>query len=165
MHKYIMALMTVFRDQSKTIVNGKKQSEQTQAFIEDEEKVKAKLKALKLDRSKTVKRFRRIKSNRSIENRSEKELDMIVVEFNEESSKRFATPRTFGARSTLSTSIQTKPPAREHWNENLESNKSNGTTFSAKERATLKGGTATASNLRAILKLSRNYFRINKFYK
>ncbi|RMZ94315.1 neurogenic locus notch -like protein, partial [Brachionus plicatilis] len=148
-----MALVTVVKDQSKTIeaiktelaeakknqtggmeaswsaiVNGKKQSEQTQVLIasvnkeindkariennvvisgvgvgdeeEDEEKVEVVLKALKLDRSKTVKRFRRIRNNKSNENRSKKELDMILVEFKEESSKQTALRNAKNLRGT-----------------------------------------------------------------
>ncbi len=153
MHKYIMALVKVVLDQSKTIekmkieladakknpirasevswasiVNGNKQSDQTQALIatvnkeinekariennivisgagveeesKDEEKVEAVLKALKLDRSSTVKRIRRIKSKKSNDNQPNKELDMIVVEFKDEASKQTALREARNLRNT-----------------------------------------------------------------
>ncbi|RMZ99699.1 hypothetical protein BpHYR1_048457 [Brachionus plicatilis] len=112
MHKYIMALVTVVKDHSKTIEvmkaelaeaknpTGGMEELELEMRKEDEEKVEMVLKALKLDRSKTVKRFRRIRNNKSNKNRCKKELDMIVAEFNEESRKHMALGNAKNLRGT-----------------------------------------------------------------
>ena len=121
-----------------SIVRGGKPSDQTQALIatvnkeisekarlennvtitglgigkdedEDIEKVNQVLKALNIDRSTTVKRQRRIKSSNSGDNSTKKVLDMIVVEFKDDSARLKALRDARTLRSTAHKNVYINP--------------------------------------------------------